>query len=172
MNEKLKELGKDQGGENSEEDDDPKKAPAPVDYEFEVGMIEQGINEPDMRLPEVKDTLFVTKPIDKYEPLRAEKQVDGVIVNKFEPDPNQIIRKKFSHEPKTHSEIRDTLMELTAEMLQKINAGPVRIEFGSVYIKSKMIKTFYIKNDLRTSISVRLYTERDEFSLSHLKPQM
>jgi hypothetical protein len=46
---------------------------APVDYEFEVGMIEQGLPEPLMSLPEAKDTLYVTKPIDKYEPLKVEK---------------------------------------------------------------------------------------------------
>lgn len=46
----------------------------------------------------------------------------------------------------------------------------MRIDFGSVYVKSKMSKTFFVKNDLRTSISVRLYTDREELSLSYLKP--
>jgi hypothetical protein len=36
-------------------------------------MIEYGLNEPQMGLPEAKDTLYVTKPIDKYEPIKAEK---------------------------------------------------------------------------------------------------
>ena len=135
---------------------------APVDSEFEVGMMEQGLEEPKLNLPEGKDTLFVTKPIDKYEPLRAEKEIDGKIVRKFEPNPNLMVKKKFPHEPKTHSEIRDTNLELTSESLQKIQAGPVKIEFGAVYVKSKMTKTFYVRNDLRTAISVRLHTEREE----------
>ena len=70
-------------------------------------------------MPEGRDTLFVTKPIDKYEPLRPEKEVDGQ-VRKFEPNPGTVVKKKFPHEPKTHGEIRDTSLELSAEMLQKV----------------------------------------------------
>lgn len=41
-------------------------------------------------------------------------------------------------------------------------AGPVYIDFGSVHVKSRMTKTFFIRNDLRTAISVRIIAERDE----------
>jgi len=44
-------------------------------------------------------------------------------------------------------------MELTGEELKRIQAGPVEINFGKVFVKSKISKTFHIKNDLRTSIS-------------------
>jgi hypothetical protein len=40
-------------------------------------MIEHGVSEPKLGLPEAKDTLFVTKPIDRYEPFKAEKKIDG-----------------------------------------------------------------------------------------------
>lgn len=100
-------------------------------------MLENGIQEPKLSLPEAKDTLFVTKPIDKYEPVKLAKKSDGKQIQ-FNPDPNTVSKKKFPSEPKTHSEIRDTTMELTPEMLQKINSGPVRIDFGTIYIKSKM----------------------------------
>jgi hypothetical protein len=70
-----------------------------------------------LNLPEAKDTLFVTKPIDKYEPLRPEKEVDGKVLKNFNPNPNLLVKKKFPHEPKTHGEIRDTSIELSAEML-------------------------------------------------------
>jgi hypothetical protein len=33
-----------------------------------------------------------------------------------------------------------------------------------------MVKTFYVRNDLRTAISVRLHTDREELQLSYLKP--
>lgn len=46
------------------------------------------------------------------------------------------------------------------------------IDYGAVYIKSKMTKTFQVKNELRTAISVRLHTDRDELSQSYLKPQI
>lgn len=180
MNEKLKELGFSQntnkrmlehGSGQVSDDDDNGKGSVPIDYEFAVGMIENGIVEPQLNLPEAKDTLYVTKPIDKYEPAKPTKLIDGKL-KQFNPDPNTTNKKKFPVEPKTHSEIRDTTMELSPEMLQKIEAGPVRIDFTNVYIKSKMSKTFYVKNDLRTSISVRLYTDKDELSLSYLKPQI
>ena len=132
-------------------------------------MVENGIEEPKVTLPDVKDSLFVTKPIDKYEPMKQALTLDGKI-KEFKPDPNQIVKKKFSSEPKTHGEIRDTSIELSSEMLQKIFAGPVVIDFGPVFVKSKMSKTFYVKNELRTSVSVRLHTDRDELSQSYLKP--
>lgn len=81
-----------------------------------VGMMEQDQNDWQLTLPDVKDSLFVTKPIDKYEPYKAEKQIDGK-QKKFEPDPNHMIRKKWPSEPSTHSEIRDTTIELSPEML-------------------------------------------------------
>ena len=46
------------------------------------------------------------------------------------------------------------------------------MEFGAVYVKSRMAKTFFVRNDLRTAISVRLHCEREELQLSYLKPQM
>ena len=103
----------------------------------------------------------MTRPIDKYEPAKPAKKLDGKQAP-FNPDPNSVNKKKYPTEPKTHSEIRDTTIELTAEMLQKVNAGPVRIDFGVIHIKSNMSKSFYVKNDLRTSISVRLHTDKEE----------
>ncbi len=75
------------------------------------------MDEPKLSLPESKNPLYVTKPIDNYEPIKAEKQIDGKIKKSFNPDSNTIIRKKFPEEPKTHSEIRDTTIELTSDML-------------------------------------------------------
>ena len=178
MNAKLKELGfssnvnkmmLETGSGQVSDDEEGGKGSPPVDYEFAVGMIENGIVEPKLHLPEAKDTLYVTIPIDKYEPAKPTKLIDGKL-KQFNPDPNTINKKKFPNEPKTHSEIRDTSMELSSEMLQKIEAGPVRIDFGVIYIKSKMTKTFFVKNDLRSSISVRLYTDKEELSSSYMKP--
>ena len=50
--------------------------------------------------------------------------------------------------------MRDVHLELDGEELQKIFVGPKVIDFGSVYIKSKVTKTFTVKNDLRNSIKV------------------
>jgi hypothetical protein len=119
-----------------------------MDYEFQLGMMETGMMEPGLGLPPNQDGLFVTRPIDKYEPLQSanEKTI-------FKPDPTQPMKKRFPAAPLTHRDIRDINMELQGEELKKIQAGPVEIDFGRVFIKSKITRTFHIKNDLRSSIS-------------------
>ncbi len=63
-------------------------------------------------------------------------------------------------------------MVLTGDQLCKISAGPTEIDFGNVYIKSKMTKYFTVRNDLRTCIAVRIITDREEFSESNFKQQI
>ena len=38
------------------------------------------------------------------------------------------------------------------------------IEFGKVFINSKISKTFHIKNGLRNSISARMVVDKDELN--------
>ena len=59
MKAKLKQLGiEDDVKENDDDDEDPKKAlvggfrDAPIDYEYEVGMIDAKIEPPSLSLPE------------------------------------------------------------------------------------------------------------------------
>jgi hypothetical protein len=47
-------------------------------------------------------------------------------------------------------------------MLQKIYAGPTILHFERIYIKSKVVRSFSIKNDLRTSIQARLLVDKEE----------
>jgi len=49
----------------------------------------------------------------------------------------------------------------------KIFAGPVYIDFGSVHVKSKMTRSFLIRNDLRNSISVKLVIDKEELMHSY-----
>lgn len=51
-------------------DDDGADMGAPRDLEFEVGMIRARDDSPRLQLPEDKDTLYVTKPIGDYEPIK------------------------------------------------------------------------------------------------------
>ena len=51
-------------------------------------------------------------------------------------------------------------MELTGEQLQKIIAGPQKINFKNVFVKSETTKSFNISNDLRQSIYVRLMVDQ------------
>lgn len=103
----------------------------------------------------------MTMPIDTYEPY---KQDD---VKTFEPDPNIPMKKKFPSDPKNHSEIRDSSIQLTGQQLQKIFAGPIHIDFGNIYVNSEVCKTFRVRNDLRTSIAVRLQTDRSELKKTY-----
>ncbi|KAL4498636.1 hypothetical protein ABPG72_019754 [Tetrahymena utriculariae] len=174
IKEKLKLLGYDDGDSKENDEDDENKKPlgsnpfkdAPIDYEYEVGMVDSKVEPPSLNLPEAKESLFVTKPIDDYEPF---KQDD---IKHFEPDPNVPVKKKFSSEPKNHSEIRDVNATLDGYQLQKVFAGPIYIEFGNVYVNSEMVKTFKIRNDLRAAISVRLFTDRQELKKTYQKAQI
>lgn len=144
-----------------------KKLDAPKDLEFEVGMINTRLDSPHMKLPEAKDRLFVTKPLMSYEPVHQDDEV-----KKFDPDPNERVKKKFPSEPNNHAEIRDISQTLSGDQLQKVFAGPVYIDFGSVHVKSKMTKTFFVRNDLRTAISVRIIVDRDELKETYQKQQI
>jgi len=163
MNEKRKTLGLLPKLDEEEKDGTP-----PQDYEFMFGLYTTNLELEKLPLPSNKDVLFVKKPIDKYEPVMA------VQSQLFNPDPNQRIKKKFPSVPKSHAEIRDCNQELTGQMLQKVYAGPVEINFGNIYVKSTEIKTFSVRNDLRSSIMVRMVTEgeelKDSFSIAQVIP--
>ncbi|CAD8092149.1 unnamed protein product [Paramecium primaurelia] len=137
----------------------------PIDVEFKLGIMGRETDENDPELPEYCDGLFVTKPIDKYEPFTNQKKL-------FQPDPLQPMRKAFPQEAQTHKEKREVAMELTGEELKKIQAGPVEIDFGNVFVKSEIARTFHIKNDLRTSISCQIITEEPELEKSYTKIQI
>lgn len=112
-------------------------------------MLQTGVIEPELPLPPNNDGLYVTRPIDKYEP---PSQVNDK--GFFNPDSMQPVRKKFPANPSTHRDMRDINMDLTGEELKKIQAGPVIIDFGKVFVKSRISRTFQVKNDLRNTLSV------------------
>ena len=53
----------------SKEAEDDDKAHTPRDLQFVLGMMDRECRSPKLPLPECKDSLFVTKPFDKYEPI-------------------------------------------------------------------------------------------------------
>jgi len=175
LNERMKEMGlihaeKDANeasdDENAAHNPNRVKADAPIDQEFFFGLRQGGESDPKLGLPETKDNLYVEKPIGQYEPLRVSQSLA------FNPDPNAPLRKKFPSESKSHKEIRDTNMELTGEMLQKVFAGPKVIDFGMIFVKSTMTKTFSVRNDLRNAIMVKLEVSYEELRGSYTKPQV
>ena len=101
------------------------------------------------RLPPA-ETLFVTKQIATYAP-NAQPATQA-----FVPQPDQVPKKHFPSVPKSHSEVRDCTAALSGEQLQKIQAGPVTIKFGQIFIKSTIQQTFWVRNDLDRCVAVQL----------------
>jgi hypothetical protein len=100
---------------------------------------------PGQRRGEV-DLLYVEKPIDRYEPTQSNLTR---LRHRREADQDRIVKRKWKAEPQTQAEVRDCSIELTGEQLQKINAGPQKINFKTVFVKSSTTKSFIVCNDLR-----------------------
>ena len=62
--------------------------------------MQTGLAEPQVKLPDIKDTLYVTRAIGKYEPFIL-NQPDN-----FKPDSKQIISMKLNARPQTQAEKR------------------------------------------------------------------
>ena len=56
--------------------------------------------------------------------------------------------------------------------LQQIFAGPKIVDFENIFIKSKNQRTFWIRNDLKHSIQVRLESNKDELKQTNKKVQI
>lgn len=54
----------------------------------------------------------------------------------------------------------------------KVLAGPKSIDFGTIYVKSRVSKTFTVKNDLRTTIKVQLIVTSQELKETYQRPQL
>ena len=163
MTEKMKDMGLIKEPKKEEEEE---KADPPIYHDIVFGMQDKKLDSPRLPLPATKDQLYVTKPIDRYEPMIAK------ISHIFTHNPNVHIKKKFSSEPKSHSEICACQAVLSADNLLKIYASPNQIDIGSVYVNSTVIKTFAIRNDLRSSIMVRLEYDNDELKGTYTKAQV
>lgn len=121
---------------------------------------------PKMEIPLIPDTLYVQKPIADFEPYSVLNS--GLA---FLPDGQQSF-KEFSDKTNSYAELRDCEIDLDGEKLQKIHVGPTTIDFKSIFVKSTATKYFQVKNELRTSIRVRLIIEDEELRGSYGKSQI
>lgn len=46
--------------------------------------------------------------------------------------------------------------------MKKIYCGPIKIDFGTIYVNSTQFRTFTVKNDLRYSIMCRMIVDKEE----------
>jgi len=120
-------------------------------------------DSPRLQIPEVKENLWVLKPIGKYEP---ESHFEINDTGKDTMDPNKRPSEKLPNlVPTTHKEKKDCEMELDGYALQKIIVGTKEsreIDFGDVFKNSEMYKTFWIRNNSRNFIFVQLNLDRNE----------
>ena len=138
----------------------------PEDFKYLFKENWDGLNPPKFEIPMDKiETLFVTKPIGPYEPYNK----DDTYV--FNPDPT-VACKPLPSKPASHSIMRDCNVELNGEMLKRIQSGPKMIDFGVLFVNSDTKRWFYIKNDLKHAIQVRLLTNHEHVNKSYQKPQI
>lgn len=93
-------------------------------------------------------------------------------VDAFQPDPTKPSKKIFAAEPITQAEARDSTKELSPDELQKVFVGPTTMDYGVVYVKSKLTKYFSVKNQLKGSILVQIVVNNNELQESYQKPQL
>jgi len=73
-------------------------------------------------------------------------------------DPLQAVKEVFPSQPHQPQDIHNCQKTLSAQELQRINAGPKLIDFGSIYVKSTEHQTFWIRNETAQAIFVQLRT--------------
>ena len=117
---------------------------------------------PLLKLPVPQDTLWVVKPIGKYEPAYLEESTQKSIGKTPDDVPDTFDKNKKDKEnitgeiPRTHQEIRECNFELSGEDLQKIQVGCKELKMGQIFKNSEKAKTFWIKNNHRNFIFVKL----------------
>ena len=135
------------------------------------------LDSPRLKLPEPKDTLWVIKPIGQYEPIYMEENIKKQIGKTPDDMPDDIENKKVagsnqtSEIPRTHQEIRECNLELTGEDLQKIQVGSKELNFGQVFKNSEKSQTFWVKNNHRNYIFVKLEIDSNMPDLQRSYPK-
>ena len=135
------------------------------------------LDSPRLKLPEPKDTLWVIKPIGQYEPIYMEENIKKQIGKTPDDMPDDIENKKISSSnqtgeiPRTHQEIRECNLELSGEDLQKIQVGNKELNFGQVFKNSEKSQTFWVKNNHRNYIFVKLEIDSNMPDLQRSYPK-
>jgi hypothetical protein len=137
------------------------------DIKFLFNENRDGLEPPPVEIPKKVDSLFVKKPLGKYEPL------DKGGMGDFYPDPNQQLR-KLPDKAYTHAMTREVHQKLTSDMLKHVHAGPKTLDFGKVFVWSRTKRYFHIKNEMKHAIKARMIIEKgdEELQESDINPQI
>ena len=152
------------------------------------------LESPKLHLPEPNDKLWVASPIGQYEGIYLEENIKKDIGKTPDDMPedninkkkdlgyngyynfniyqikNKSLNEKGGDIPRTHQEIKECGLELSGDDLQKIQVGTKEINFGQIFINSEISKTFWIKNNLKAHIFVRLDIDQNFVELTRSNP--
>lgn len=135
------------------------------------------LDSPRLKLPDPKDTLWVVKPIGQYEPTYMEESIKKAIGKTPDdmPEDNETKNSDNSNKtgevPRTHQEIRECNLELSGEDLQKIQVSSKELKMGQVFKNSERSQTFWVKNNHRNHIFVKLEIDSNMPDLSRTTPK-
>lgn len=112
------------------------------------------LQEPIPLINKNTPALFVLKPVKNNEPNNLR-----TIGGKFIPD-TKLVLKELPSNPKDYEEAKQLAEKLSGEKLMRIQVGPTEINFGKIFVNSSVSQYFQVKNDLWSSISCAINTER------------
>ena len=132
---------------------------------------------PKLKLPEPKDNLWVVKPIGQYEPMYMEENIQKTIGKTPDDIPEVYDSRKKDKDggtgeiPRTHQEIRECNLELSGEDLQKIQVGCKELKMGTIFKNSEKAQTFWVKNNHRNHIFIKLEIDNNMPDLQRTYPK-
>ena len=135
------------------------------------------LESPKLKLPEPKDNLWVVKPIGQYEPMYLEENIQKTIGKTPDDKPEVYDSQKNKKQnataeiPRTHQEIRECNLELSGEDLQKIQVGCKELKMGQIFKNSEKAQTFWVKNNHRNYIFVKLEIDNSMPDLQRSYPK-
>eukprot|EP00929_Paragymnodinium_shiwhaense_P088700 TRINITY_DN49010_c0_g1_i1.p1 TRINITY_DN49010_c0_g1~~TRINITY_DN49010_c0_g1_i1.p1 ORF type:complete len:2929 (-),score=783.00 TRINITY_DN49010_c0_g1_i1:108-8894(-) len=137
-----------------------------VDIFFEgdanMGMLPgSGLKSPRYSVDEIKtDRLHLQRPLDD------EGGARGVTGHRYVHDENKMIKKKFKPGATTQAEVRECAGPLETWQLSLISVGPRTLDFGSIYVRSQVTKSFSVYNDLPQAILLSMTYDAEEIARS------
>lgn len=122
-----------------------------------------GMTSPTPALPKMNDELYLKNPLDSTG--RAKRTGGRHREEQFH-DPDRLFKKKYKSKPTVQAEMRDCVLTLSSADLLCVSAGPKVIDFGRVTVKSTVVKSFSIINDLPANVLVEVDFDASELERS------
>ncbi len=128
-----------------------------------------GMTSPTPPLPAMNDELFLHTPLGvRGAAAGGTRKGGGGSSGREEQthDPNRLFRKKYKPKPTVQAEHRDCAATLSSKDLLCVSAGPKVLDFGRVTVKSTVVKSFSVINDLPANVLIECDFEAVELAKS------